>query len=210
MINFTKLLQARASHERFRSVLFLIMKPIHPFLAALLLAITVPAHAQQAGGNTANPNATETSDEENNATETDGPRRFWQASLSNGHYMVALDRISDISMHEYLLDGTLVVTEVTIDTTGRALARFYYMEPLTDAGGRDEITRVVDRGRELLERAGQKTGTEAHNMAQKSYPATTHAGTIEYRVLDKRDLDALYGSLRKAWETGKGRKLTIK
>ncbi len=186
------------------------MHSIHPFLAAFLLIAALPAHAQVTGGNTANPNATSNSDEENNATESDGPRRFWQASLSNGHYMVALDRISNISMHEYLLDGTLIVTEVTIDTTGRALARFYYIEPLTDAGGRAEIARVVDRGRELLDRAGQKTGTDAHNMAQKTYPATTHAGTIEYRLTDKRDLDALYGSLRRAWETGKGRKLTIK
>lgn len=186
------------------------MKPFNAFLAALFLAITIPAHAQQNGGNTNNPNATENDDEENNATESDGPRRFWQASIPGGHYMVALDRISNISTHEYLLDGTMVVTEVTIDTTGRALARFYYIEPLSDAGGRDEISRVVDRGRELLDRAGQKTGTEAHNMAQKSYPTTTHAGTIEFRILDKRDLGSLYGSLRKAWETGKGRKLTIK
>ncbi|MFC7337037.1 hypothetical protein ACFQY0_07605 [Haloferula chungangensis] len=182
------------------------MKPIYPLFAALFLVAALPAHAQQNGGNT----ATTESEEESNTTETDGPRRFWQASLSNGHYMVALDRISNISMHEYLLDGSVVVTEVTIDTTGRALARFYYLEPLSDAGGRDEVSRVVDKGRELLDRAGQKAGTEAHNMAQKTYPTTTHAGTIEYRITDKRDLDALYGSLRKAWETGKGRKLTIK
>lgn len=186
------------------------MKPIYPFIAALILAVTVPAHAQQNGENTNNPSATEAGDEEDNAIETDGPRRFWQAKLSNGHYMVALDRISTISMHEYLLDGTLVVTEVTIDTAGRALTRFYHIEPITDAGGRDEVTRVVDRGRELLDRAGQKAGTTAQDMAQKSYPTTTHAGTIEYRILDKRDLDSLYGSLKKAWETGKGRKLTIK
>ena len=37
-------------------------------------------------------------------------RRFWQASLPGGHYMVALDRISNISMHEYVLDGTWLST----------------------------------------------------------------------------------------------------
>jgi hypothetical protein len=177
------------------------MKPFQPLLTALLITFSIPAYAQQDpdGGN-----------EAPNVSEDDGPRRFWQANLPNGHYMVALDRIATISMHEYLLDGGLVVTEVTVDTVGRALARFYHIAPLSDAAGRDEVSRVVDRGRELLDRAGQKAGTDAHNMAQKAYPTTTHAGTIEYRILDQRDLDALYNSLKKSWESGKGRKLTIK
>jgi hypothetical protein len=33
---------------------------------------------------------------------------------------------------------------------------------------------------------------------------------IEYRLLDRRDLDQLYKSLRNAWETGKGRRITVK
>ena len=118
--------------------------------------------------------------------------------------------ISNISMHEYVLDGNLIVNEVTVDTTGRALARFYYIEPVTEAMKRSDVTRVVDKGRNLIERAGERLGSDAHNMAQKNYPTTTHAGMIEYRILDLRDLDALYGSLRKAWDSGKGRKLTIK
>jgi hypothetical protein len=178
------------------------MKPFNLLLAALWLTLTLPLIAQQDPDNGG--------DESSNAAETDGPRRFWQADLPGGHYMVALDRISTISMHEYLLDGGLVVTEVTIDTVGRALTRFYHIAPLSDTAGRDEVTRVVDRGRELLDRAGQKAGTDAYNMVQKTYPTTTHAGTIEYSISDKRDLDALYNSLKKSWESGRGRKLTVK
>ena len=189
---------------------FSTMKPFILLIGALVFGIGIPAQAQQNPSDTNNPDSSETSDEETNATETDGPRRFWQANLPGGHYMVALDRISTISMQEYLLDGGLVVNEVTVDTVGRALARFYHIAPLSDTAGRDEVTRVVDRGRELLDRAGQKAGTDAHDMAQKNYPTTTHAGMIEYRIIDKRDLNALYSSLRKAWESGKGRKLTIK
>jgi hypothetical protein len=33
---------------------------------------------------------------------------------------------------------------------------------------------------------------------------------IEYRILDLRDLRALYKSLQNAWETGKGRRITLK
>jgi len=65
----------------------------------------------------------------------DSPRanRFWQATLPGGHYMVALDRISSVSRHRYLLDGALIVDEVTIDSLGQALARFYHISPVTDA-----------------------------------------------------------------------------
>jgi hypothetical protein len=170
-----------------------------------LTLLLAPAGLAQQGNN----NGNNQDENENVRDAANDNRRFWEASLAGGHYMVALDRISNISMHEYVLDGSLVVNEVTIDTTGRALARFYYIQPVTDTMGGNEVTRVVDKGRQLLERAGQRVGSDVHNMAQKKYPETTHAGTIEYRILDIRDLDALYNSLRKAWESGKGRKITI-
>ncbi|MGB1129579.1 MAG: hypothetical protein ACPG4K_05990, partial [Haloferula sp.] len=183
------------------------MKALRILLPTLVISLCVPITSDLQAQNTPN---NQNEEDDNAAKESDGHRRFWQASLPGGHYMVALDRISNISMHEYVLDGNVVVNEVTIDTTGRALARFYYLEPLSESMKRNEVTRVVDRGRELLDRAGQRLGTEAHNMAQKNYPTTTHAGMIEYRILDIRNLDALYNSVRKAWESGKGRKLTIK
>jgi len=171
-------------------------------LPCLLLALA-PLHAQQA-----NPNASD-EEAESRAVESDSHRRFWQASLNNGHYMVALDRIASVSMHEYVLDGSLLVREMVLDTTGRAIARFYHIEPVTDSMKQNGILRLADRGRELLDRAGQRAGTEVHNMAQKNYPATTHAGMVEYRVLDLRDLDAIYDSARKAWISGKGRTVTL-
>lgn len=176
------------------------MKSIAPFLGlALILASAALAQDNARNDKAGNENIR---DELNQ-------KRFWEANLPGGHYMVSLGSITNISMHQYVLDGSLVVHEVTIDTTGRALGRFYYIEPITETMNRNEVTRVVDRGRQLLERAGQRLGSDVHNMVQKKYPETTHAGTIEYRLLDLRDLDALYGSLRRAWDTGKGRKITI-
>lgn len=201
MLNFSEMMEVRTGQRRSSGVHSKTMKP-HYWIPTLLLAFAPLAIAQQNNGN---------DDENENVQESaNDNRRFWEASLPSGHYMVALDRLSNISMHEYVLDGSVIVNEVTIDTNGRALARFYYIEPITDSMNRNEVTRVVDRGRELLDRVGQRAGTELHNMAQKKYPETTHAGTIEYRLLDIRDLDELYKSLRRAWETGKGRKITIK
>lgn len=177
------------------------MKIARSILCLTLLLVPV-ALAQQGPDNT--------KEEDERVKETlHENRRFWEASVPGGHYMVALDRIANVSMHQYALDGSLVVHEVTVDTTGRALARFYYIEPISESMNRNEVSRVVDKGRQLIERAGQRLGSDVHNMVQKSYPTTTHAGMIEYRLLDMRDLSALYGSLRRAWESGKGRKITI-
>jgi hypothetical protein len=180
-------------------------------LAALMAFCLSPAWAQQPQPGPNNQEEQPAQGENENISDEADERRFWQASLpGGGHYMVALDRISSVSMQQYLLDGNLVVNEVTVDTNGRALARFYYLEPLAESMKRNEVTRVVDRGRELLDRAGERLGTDAHNMVQKNYPATTHTGMLEFRILDLRDLDALYGSLRRAWESGRGRRFTIK
>lgn len=142
------------------------------------------------------------------------PNRFWQASVGGGHYMVALDRISSISRHKYLLDGSAIVDEVTIDTVGNSLVRFYFVSPVTDAmsgsATGNAASRIVDRGRELIDNAAGRAGTNAHEMAVKNYPATTHSHTIEYRVGSSQELSGLYNSVRTAWETGRGRRFTIK
>jgi hypothetical protein len=70
--------------------------------------------------------------------------------------------------------------------------------------------RIVDRGRELVERAGEITGSNAHNMVIKKFPETTHARSIEFRVESAEELGALYNSVRTSWEHGRGRKFTIK
>jgi hypothetical protein len=176
-------------------------------LAGLFLA--TPSYSQE-DNDTANPNADPASENSSNAKESDDNRRFWQASLAGGHYMVALDRISSISMHQYLLDGQLIVNEVVIDTNGRSLARFYHVKIAAENSTSGTARRVVEKGHELLDRAGEKAGTDIHEMVQKNYPTTSHAGMVEFRLQDLRDLDAIYKSVKNAWETGKGRKITVK
>ena len=147
-------------------------------------------------------------------SDTPQSNRFWQASVGGGHYMVALDRISAISRHKYVLDGAVIVDEVTVDALGQALARFYFIYPITDAGGGTAVAetaaRIVDRGRELLDRAGTVAGTGIQDMVVKKFPDTTHAKTIEFRVMSEQELSGLYSSVRTAWESGKGRRFTIK
>ena len=176
------------------------------FLAGFLLANPV-ALAQDDAGKSDDKAGEE---ESGNANETDDHKRFWQANLPGGQYMVAIDRIASISMHEYLLDGQLIVNEVVVDTNGRGLARFYHVKTVAEDSPSATTRRVVEKGQELIDRAGQKAGTDIHEMVQKNYPTTSHAGMVEFRLLDIRDLNSIYKSLKNAWETGKGRKITVK
>ena len=182
----------------------MLKKPLLPLLM-ISLAIACPTHGQ-------NPPA----DPENSKKTEDSPQsnRFWQASLPGGHYMVALDRISSISRHKYVLDGAVIVDEVTVDALGQALARFYFIEPITNAAGGNSAgaaaARIVDRGAELIDKAAGNAGMDIHQMVVKKFPETTHAKTIEYRLLSAEELGALHNSVRSAWENGRGRKFAVK
>jgi hypothetical protein len=142
--------------------------------------------------------------------ESAGPNRFWQATLGGGHFMVALDRIASVSRHKYVLDGAVIVDEVTVDTVGQALARFYYISPISDAAPGNTASDVAARARELMDKAADRAGTDVQDMVVKKYPVTSHAKTIEYRILSEAELTSLYNSVRNSWETGRGRKFTAK
>ena len=73
------------------------------------------------------------------------PREFWQADLPGGSYTVALDQITSISKHSYIIDGNISVTEVVIDTSGNALTRFYYLEPAAQ-GTSDLAAKISPAG----------------------------------------------------------------
>ena len=146
------------------------------------------------------------------STTTSAPNQLplWRCALPGGAYQVALRSIVSISSHEYLVDGAARVTEVNIDTQGTALVRFYYLEPVTPkspVGLGDEITQ---KGRELLTEAAERTGQDAWKKVVKSYPTTTHAKTIEYRLVTKDQLQALFTSVETAWRTGKGADFSAK
>lgn len=170
--------------------------PITLSAALLVLGSVTPLMAQNS--------------KKDNTEESVGPRRFWQSNLPGGSYIVALDRISSISKHTYVIDGGLRITEVVIDTNGNSLARFYYIIPVTEDSGSNIGAGMTGRAKELLDKVGERTGANANTMVAKQYPTTTHAKTVEFRLSDESDLDKLYGSVRKAWVNGKGVKFSIK
>jgi hypothetical protein len=145
---------------------------------------------------------------ENEPADREVRNGFWEANLTGGNYMVALGRISSVSRHKYVLDGAVIVDEVTIDTTGQALARFYFIAPISLGGTGAAASQALDRAAALVDGAAQRAGSDVHNMVMKKYPLTTHTKTIEYRLLSEAQLSALYQSAKTAWMTGKGRVFT--
>jgi hypothetical protein len=157
-------------------------KKLIPALMLALLACATPLIAQEETP-ADNPNTP------NEPTDTPQKNRFWQASVGGGAYMVALDRISAISRHKYVLDGSLIVDEVTVDALGQSLVRFYFIMPITDgmtgSAAGNAASRLVDRGRAVVERNARNAGSDVQNMVVKKFPETTHARQIEFRVMSE-------------------------
>ncbi len=187
------------------------MKFILPLICGVLTTSLFAQTSASTGGQTGTSSGSgQSQPTSGNATDSEVPTLFWQATLPGGVYLVALKSITSCSRHTYLLDGGLIVDEVTVDTNGQSLARFYYIAPLSDAMNSSTATGIVARGKQLLDMAGQRTGADIHNMVQKTYPTTTHARCVEYRLVDDRDLLSLYSSVTSAWQTGHGHKFTVK
>lgn len=202
ILNLSEVLREALAKRRCICISYAMFKKVLIALTVVFLGNLAPLHAQNRAPVDENANKDSVSN-----------NRFWQANVSGGSYMVALDRISAISRHQYVLDGTLIVDEVSVDALGQALVRFYFIKPITDGMGNSAgaaAGRLVERGRGILENAAQTAGTDVHNMVVKKFPETTHARQIEYRVLSEQELTGLYNSVRTAWETGRGRRFAIK
>ncbi|MGI9268301.1 MAG: hypothetical protein ACR2QY_12340 [Akkermansiaceae bacterium] len=194
------------------------MKLIPFLLAYLFSALLVSAQTTSSPGgqqNSTNQQQGQNEQDEKDKETLEGVnddenrKRRWECSLPGGEYSVNLGAITSVSKHSYVLDGTLLVTEATVDTTGTAIARFYYIEPITKDTTFNALARIQKRAEELRNRGQSRTGTKADEMAQKSYPTTTHARTIEFRIMNEVELNALYKSLYQAWTSGKGRTFRI-
>ncbi|RYD84476.1 MAG: hypothetical protein EOP84_05375 [Verrucomicrobiaceae bacterium] len=134
---------------------------------------------------------------------------LWRCRLPGGAYEVALRSIVAVSSHEYIVDAAARVTEVNIDTQGSVLARFYFLEPHFPnsplAGGAEAIKKA----RELATEAAERSGQDAWKKVIKTHPTTTHARTVEYRLVTKEQLQSLFDSVSTAFRTGKGADFSV-
>ena len=142
-------------------------------------------------------------------TATASAITLFRAKLPGGTYEVAVRSIVAVTSHEYLVDGIARVTEVNIDTGGSLLARFYYLEPTTPNSPLGLGQATIDKAQELLKQAAEKTGQDVWKKVVKNYPTTTHARTVEYRVVEKDQLNKIYEAAEEAFRLQKNKSITI-
>jgi hypothetical protein len=136
---------------------------------------------------------------------------FWKCELPGGSYTVNLSTISSVSSHEYVVDGAARVTEVTINTTGPVVARFYYLEPMIPKAPLGIGQSVIDTAQSRANEVTDRTGVEpVWKKVVKNYPTTTHARTVEYRLDSLEKLETLRKSLEAAWRTNAETSIKIK
>ena len=124
---------------------------------------------------------------------------LWQVTLGEQMKVaVIVDRIAAVAMHPFYLNGSILVSEVTIDTMGSNTIRFYCVhgeesltastDPRTALGTiKKEATRVV---------TGQQQGGGV--IPAVKYPEGTYAHSIEYQVSSPEELEKIYKSLLSA------------
>jgi len=145
------------------------------------------------------------------AKDEDDNGGLWTANLPGGTYMVRIGTISSIARQRYVLDSGLEVNEVSVETTGAALARFYFIQPVAQKSNLNLATNTLNRVSELSQVAGQRSGLgDPNEVVTKNYPTTTHAKTIEYRLASEAELDQLFASLQNSLRSGRARKFTIR
>jgi hypothetical protein len=140
---------------------------------------------------------------------TTATRPLWKCTLPGGTYQVLVSAILSVSQHEYVVDGTARVTEVNIDTAGNLAVRFYYIEPAASAGPGGIGAATLGKVQSILTDAAERSGSDSWKKVVKSYPVTTHARTVEYRVGSKDSLTKIFTSASNSQGNGKADTVTV-
>ena len=99
--------------------------------------------------------------------------------------MVALNSISSIAKHTYIVDGAARVFEVTVADKSSAIARFYFIEPVTDSSPINAGQVVLDRLKSVTKEASERLGAgDVWDQVIKNYPSSTHAKTVGVTFLE--------------------------
>jgi hypothetical protein len=177
--------------------------PILPFLKTIAL-ITALAFAstslpaQNQGGGAGN------NSDKDDPLPKDSKLLFWRLHLPAGTVTLDLTKVTTVAQHEYISDELFRVTELNIATISDLLIRLYYLEKYIPLKGvsSEVIKGAADRLQEKAELAAETAGIEPiWRQVHKNYPTTTHARTVEYRLLHKDDLTKIREHIETAWLT---------
>ena len=131
-------------------------------------------------------------------------RPFWKCRMPSGTFLVPMDRIVNVSTHQYVVQGAGRVWEMVLADDSSAVARFYYMEPVSKVSNPVTGDDAVKYTEDALKEVADSTDTEeVWRRVVKAYPYATHAHTVEYRFEDRKTLEKVFQHLSDCWTTGR-------
>lgn len=137
-------------------------------------------------------------------------RPFWKCTMPGGTFLVPIDRISNVSTHEYVVHGAGRVWEMVVSDDSSTIARFYYMESASNLKNPATGDSALKYTEEALEKAAKATDTEeVWRRVVKEYPHATHAHTVEYRLEDIKTMHRLFEHLSDCWTLAKPGKIVV-
>lgn len=175
---------------------------LQSFAVSILSAQTSPAAAP------AQPSSNESSA---GAEVVSGPRGFLSIDYKGQRFLVPFHSIVSLSRHDYMVDGAGMVHELTIDTQGSIIARYYYLESLLENNPTNAAQILNNRLEKLRGMAEERTGQDTR-VVVKHYPDTTHAKTVEFNLASMEQLDRIFAHIYDDWveHNGKGDGRTLK
>lgn len=109
---------------------------------------------------------------------------------------IKLDRIVSVSIQSYSLDGSVAITECTIDTLGNTSIRIY--------GSRsDQVQKTRDR----LSNTRQMIDRKANNVTRypsKKFPEGAYSHNVEFQLETAEQVRQVYQSVLNAWVKNEG------
>ncbi len=132
------------------------------------------------------------------------PAAFWTCIVGcpcDAVTMVKLENITSVSKQTYLLNNSIKMREVTIDTKGNNSIRFY----CTASKQAKSAASRVSNARSLVE--SHTDGST--RFPGKKYPEGTYSHNVEYQVSSTEALDTIFDSVANAWQKNKGCTLRV-
>ena len=134
---------------------------------------------------------------------------IWDGRFKGGNYLVRCNSIIGLSKHEYVADGVARVVEVNLTLGSSQIVRFYFLEPAkpeTGSTAAEAAMNALDRAKNMVEQATSRISpTLTEPKVVKTYPASTHAHTVEFVLKEEARLNSLFQSLERGFRTGQGR-----
>ena len=122
-------------------------------------------------------------------TNTNKP--FWTANLPTGATSILMPNIISVNLHTYMLDGSVRMIEMTVDTIGNNSIRFY-------AYTGEQANTWKERLSSTRDLVDSKTGG-ATRLPGRKFPEGAYSHNVEFQLDSEAQVRQLYKSLMDSW-----------